>query len=104
MVAIELTFSNLSSEDIPTVKVGSKYLPPGMSLHEFPALSNISPGQSRTVTLGIDYNDTTQAAKLDLVIGTKPHTVSISCPIGEMVRPLNMSLMSFTQEQVSIYI
>jgi len=102
MVAIELTFLNLSSEELSVIKVGSKSLPAGMSLHEFPAISNILPDQSRSVTLGIDYNDTTQAAKIDLVIGSRPHTVSITCPTGEMVRPLNMSQMAFTQEQAKL--
>ena len=41
IVGIELTFSNLSTEEIPIIKLGSKSLPSGMSLHEFPALSNI---------------------------------------------------------------
>ena len=71
-------------------------------MHEFPALSNILPEQSRSATIGIDYNDTTQAAKIDLVIGNRPYTVSITCPTGEMVRPLNMSQMSFTQEQAKL--
>jgi len=102
MVGIELTFFNHSTEDIPIIKLGSKSLPAGMSLHEFPALSNISPEQSRSATLGIDYNDTTQAAKLDLVIGNRPYTVSINCPTGEMMRPLNMSQMAFTQEQAKL--
>ena len=102
MVGIELAFSNLSSEEIQIIKLGSKSLPPGMSLHEFSALSNIPPDQIRRVNLGIDYNDTTQAAKLDLVIGSRPYTVSISCPTGEMMRPLNMSQMAFSQEQVTV--
>ena len=50
-----------------------------MSLHEFPALSNIPPDLSRSVTIGIDYNDTTRAAKLDLVIGSRSYTVFIGC-------------------------
>ena len=56
------------------------------------------------MTLGIDYNDTTKAAKLDLVIDSRPYTVSMSCPTGEMVRPLNMSQMAFTQEQVTVQV
>ena len=60
MVAIELTFTNFSSDEIPVIKLGSKSLPPGMSLHEFPAVSNIPPDQARTVTLGVDFRDTTQ--------------------------------------------
>jgi len=102
MVAIELTFLNLSTEEVSVIKLGSKSLPAGMSVHEFPALSNILPEQSRSATIGIDYNDTTQAAKIDLVIGSRPYTVSIACPTGEMVRPLNMSHMAFTQEQAKL--
>ena len=101
MVAIELTFTNTTSEEIPVIKIGSKTLSAGMSLHEFPAVSNIGPGQSRTVTLGVDYKDTTQAAKFDLVIDNRPHTVSINCPMGDMVRPINLAMMDFNQEQVN---
>jgi len=99
MVAIELTFTNFSSDEIPVIKLGSKSLPPGMSLHEFPAVSNIPPDQARTVTLGVDFRDTTQAAKFDLVIDLRPHTVTIACPMGELVRPINLALMDFNQEQ-----
>ena len=100
MVAIELTFTNFSSDEIPVIKLGSKSLPPGMSLHEFPAVSNIPPDQSRTVTLGVDYKDTTQPAKLDIVIGNKPFSVTISCPMGDLVRPLSLPLVEFNQKQV----
>jgi len=99
MVAVELTFTNHSSELVEVVKIGSKSLPPGMSLHEFPAVSNIAEEQSRTVTLGVDYKDTTQPAKFDIVIGNRPFPVSISCPMGELVRPLNLPLMDFNKEQ-----
>merc|ERR1711952_320589 len=57
MVAIELTFTNCSSEEVAVIKLGSKSLSPGMSMHEFPAVSNIGPDQARTVTLGVDYKD-----------------------------------------------
>ena len=100
MVAVELTFTNHSTELVEVVKIGSKSLPPGMSLHEFPAVSNIAEEQSRTVTLGVDYKDTTQPAKFDIVIGNRPFPVSISCPMGELVRPLNLPLMDFNKEQV----
>jgi len=102
MVSIELTFSNLSSEEVGEVKLGSRSLPPGMSLHEFPAFLNLQPGQTRSVTLGVDYNDTTQPARLDLVIGGRAHSVSLSCSTGEMVRPLIMSQVSFTEEQAKL--
>jgi AP-3 complex subunit beta len=92
MVGIKLTFSNLSTEEILIIKLGSKSHPT-----EFPGLSNIPPDQSRSVTLGIDYNDTTQAAKLDFVIGSRPYTViSFST--------FYMSQMTFTQEQVTVQV
>ena len=102
MVAVELTFTNHSTEEVPVIKIGSKSLPPGMSLHEFPAVSNIQADQSRTVTLGVDYKDTTQAAKFDIVIDNRPFTVAISCPMGELIRPLNLPLVDFNKEQVGV--
>lgn len=102
MVSIELTFTNLSSEEIGEIKLGSKSLAPGMAVHEFPAFLNLAPGQSKTTTLGVDFNDTTQAARVDLVIGGRAHTVTLSCPTGEMVRPLIMPQLSFTEEQAKL--
>ena len=102
MVAIELTFSNQSGAEVGGVKLGRTALPPGMAVHEFPSLGSIPPGQARTVTLGVDYKDTTQAAKLDLVISGRPHTVSLACPMGELVRPLNLSGVTFMQEQARL--
>ena len=101
MVAIELTFTNCSSEEVAVIKLGSKSLSPGMSIHEFPAVSNIGPDQARTVTLGVDYKDSTQAAKFDLVIDNRPHSVSLPCPMGELVRPVNLALVDFNREQVN---
>ena len=66
MVGIELTFSNLSTEEILIIKLGFKSFPTGISLPARPG-------------------DKQQAL-----------TVSMSCPTGEMVRPLNMSQMAFT--------
>ena len=102
MVAVELTFTNHNTEEVPVIKLGSKSLPPGMSLHEFPAVSNIAADQSRTVTMGVDYKDTTQAAKFDIVIDNRPFTVAVSCPMGELVRPLNLPLVEFNKEQVGV--
>ena len=95
-----MTMTNLTKEEITVIKLGSKSLPPGMSLHEFPAVSNIGPDQARTVTLGVDFKDSTQAAKFDLVIDNRPHSVSITCPMGELVRPINLALLDYNQEQV----
>ena len=102
MVALELTFTNLSSEEVSEVKVGGRQLPPGMALHEFPALLGLQAGQARSATLGVDYNDTTQAARVDLVVGGRAHAVALVCPTGEMVRPLVMAAHTFALEQAKL--
>lgn len=39
MVVLELTFTNLTSEELGEVKLGARTLPPGMAVHEFPAFT-----------------------------------------------------------------
>ena len=53
-----------------------------MSIHEFPAIPILSSGGTSTVTLGINFNDTTQNAKFDITLteedgGKRCHGVSI---------------------------
>ena len=104
MVSIELTFRNLGTDTVSEVKVGARSLASGMAVHEFPARANLGPGDERAATLGVDYNDTTQPAKIDLVVGNRPHTVTIAAPVGEMVRPINMPEAAFNKEQVDKYL
>jgi len=99
MVSVELTFRNLGTDTVSEVKVGARSLASGMAVHEFPAMANLGPGDERAATLGVDYNDTTQPAKMDLVVGNRPHTVTIAAPVGEMVRPINMPEAAFNKEQ-----
>jgi hypothetical protein len=60
-------------------------------------------GKSRLVTLGIDFNDTTQGAKMEILWATevepKKQTVTIKAPIGELIRPVTMSESLFIAEQ-----
>ena len=53
-----------------------------MSIHEFPAIPILSIGGTSTVALGINFNDTTQTAKFDIILteedgGKRCHGVSI---------------------------
>jgi len=98
MMVIELTFINTSGEDHGEIKIGAKQLGAGMSLHEFPGF-NLAPDQTLSATLGVDFRDTTQAARFDIVIGNRPNSVSLQAPTGEMVKPVRMSENTFTKEQ-----
>lgn len=78
MCSIELTLNNLGADELTDIKMGAKTLAPGMSIHEFPGLANLQPGGSANATLGVNFNDTTQAAKFDLVASGRCHAVSFA--------------------------
>jgi len=74
-----------------------------MSVHDFPGIGVLEVGRSTLVTLGIDFNDTTQGAKMEILWATevepKKQTVTIKAPIGELIRPVTMSESLFIAEQ-----
>lgn len=98
MMAIELSFNNNSTQDSGEIKIGTTRLAAGMQIHPFPGILNISADQSVTSTLGIDFRDTTQPAKFDLVIGNRPQAVVLQVPTGEMIRPVRISENEFSCE------
>ncbi len=75
MCNIELTLNNMGDEELTGIKIGAKHLAPGMSVHDFPGVANVQPGGSSNVMVGINFNDTTQAAKFDLVASGRCHAV-----------------------------
>ena len=72
---IELTLSNLGAEDLGDVKVSSKALPPGVSMREFAGIATLAVGETRNADIGINFNDTTQAAKFTISAGSRTHQV-----------------------------
>lgn len=74
---IELTVSNLGAEDLGDVKVSSKALPPGVSMREFAGIATLAAGETRNADIGINFNDTTQAAKFTISAGSRTHQVRL---------------------------
>lgn len=78
-----------------------------MSVHDISVIGLLQPGKTSTATLGIDFNDTTQGAKMEILWGTgeeegggKKQTVTIKAPgVGELIRPVTMSEYLFIAEQ-----
>ena len=84
MTSIQITLNNLDSkEDLTDIKIGSKTLAPGMSMHDFPGISKLTPNESRTVSIGINFNDSTQAAKFDIVSSGRVFPITIQAPVGK---------------------
>ena len=86
MTSIQLTLNNLGQEELCEIKIGSKTLAPGMAMHDFPGLAKLGPGCSQTVNIGINFNDSTQAAKFDLVSSGRVFPISIQAPVGKSLK------------------
>ena len=57
----------LGTSGFADLRIGSRQLAAGMSIHEFPAIPSLLPSKSVAVTLGINFNDTTQIAKFEVL-------------------------------------
>jgi AP-3 complex subunit beta len=49
--------------------------------------------------MGVNFNDTTQPADLEVCAGEQKFKVSITAPVGELLQPHTMSEGDFTKEQ-----
>ena len=67
MVSVELQFSNSSKEALTNIRLGKKFFSPGMSTHDFEPVATLDVGKTYTCTLGVDFNDTTQGAKMEIL-------------------------------------
>ena len=99
MTSIQLILKNLGQEDLTDVKIGAKTLSAGMALHEFPAIASLAPGSTQSVNIGVNFNDSTQAAKFDMVVSGRVFSVQIQSQIGELIRAVSMPESTFEQER-----
>lgn len=70
-----------------------------MSVHEFVCVTTLNPNCSLAGTLGIDFNDSTNAANLEILSSKGLNNISIKPSIGELLRPVTMNEQTFTNEQ-----
>ncbi|PFX34388.1 AP-3 complex subunit beta-2 [Stylophora pistillata] len=88
-----LSFTN----DVPTViapKLGA-----GMKMHDFQPIASLAPGATIAVTVGIDFNDTTQPASFSLCTQSSRFPVSIKAPVGELLQACPMTEADFLTKQ-----
>ncbi|XP_042902045.1 AP-3 complex subunit beta-2 [Parasteatoda tepidariorum] len=98
MTTIELVLKNESGVDIkgivvPTKKIGN------IEVHGFPERDVLPPNSTFVVSIGIDYNESTQPAKFDLKTSERSYSLSIKAPIGEMIQPVLLSEGEFMSSQ-----
>lgn len=99
MVNIGLTFTNSNQQDITEIKVGKKTLPPGMLVHDFACIASLPPLCSLPGTLGIDFNDSTQPANIEILSSVGSSLISIKPKMGELIKPIALTEDAFLNEQ-----
>ncbi|KAG7477039.1 hypothetical protein MATL_G00089110 [Megalops atlanticus] len=98
MVSVQLTFTNSGDHKLEDVHIGDSS-PPGLSIHRFSDIECLEPGASITVSMGIDFNDSTQAANFQLCTKNDQFSVSIQPAVGELFLPVTMTEQDFLKEQ-----
>ncbi|NXX50141.1 AP3B1 protein, partial [Tricholaema leucomelas] len=99
MVSVQVTIKNTTDQKIENIHIEEKKLPPGMRMHEFTPIECLEPAGSITVSMGIDFCDSTQMASFQLCTKDDRFNVNIQPPVGELLLPVTMSEKDFKKEQ-----
>lgn len=65
MVAVQVILTNSSDHALEEIHIGDRS-PASLNIHCFNTIERLEPGASVTVSMGIDFNDSTQAANFQL--------------------------------------
>ncbi|KAM7166973.1 AP-3 complex subunit beta-1 isoform 2-T2 [Macrochelys suwanniensis] len=99
MVSVQVTLTNTTDQKLEKIHVGERKLPAGMKMHVFNPIGFLEPEESITVSMGIDFCDSTQTASFQLCTKEDHFNVNIQPPVGELLLPVTMSEKDFKTEQ-----
>ncbi|XP_064452347.1 AP-3 complex subunit beta-1 isoform X4 [Mirounga angustirostris] len=102
MVSVQITLNNTTDQKIENIHIGEKKLPMGMQMHVFTPIESLEPEGSITVSMGIDFCDSTQTASFQLCTKDDCFSVNIQPPVGELLLPVAMSEKDFKKEQACL--
>ncbi|CAG5059045.1 unnamed protein product [Parnassius apollo] len=91
MCTLELSFTNHSPADVTNVRLNKKTLTGSRAIHEFAAIPSLAPGASASVTMGVDFADSIQPIEFTIMSSLGEVGVSITPPVGELMRAVTMS-------------
>ncbi|XP_036888277.1 AP-3 complex subunit beta-1 [Sturnira hondurensis] len=99
MVSVQIILNNTTDRKIENIHIREKKLPTGMEMHVFNPIESLEPEGSITVSVGIDFCDSTQTASFQLCTKDDCFNVNIQPPVGELLLPVTMSEKDFKKEQ-----
>uniref|UniRef100_A0A669ET44 AP-3 complex subunit beta n=1 Tax=Oreochromis niloticus TaxID=8128 RepID=A0A669ET44_ORENI len=98
MVAVQVILTNSSDHALEEIHIGDQS-PASLNIHCFNTIERLEPGASVTVSMGIDFSDSTQAANFQLCTKEDQFSVSIQPAVGELLMPSTMTEQDFCKEQ-----
>uniref|UniRef100_A0A8D3DYY0 AP-3 complex subunit beta n=1 Tax=Scophthalmus maximus TaxID=52904 RepID=A0A8D3DYY0_SCOMX len=98
MVAVQVVLTNSSDHSLEEIHIGDRN-PASLNLHCFNTIERLEPEASVTVSMGIDFSDSTQAANFQLCTKDDQFSVSIQPAVGELFMPITMTEQDFSKEQ-----
>ncbi|XP_076020068.1 AP-3 complex subunit beta-1 isoform X2 [Genypterus blacodes] len=98
MVAVQVILTNSSDHSLEEIHIGDRN-PATLNIHCFNTIERLEPEASVTVSMGIDFCDSTQAANFQLCTKVDQFSVSIQPAVGELLMPSSMTEADFCQEQ-----
>nr|XP_025038413.1 AP-3 complex subunit beta-1 isoform X2 [Pelodiscus sinensis] len=99
MVSVQVTIMNTTDQKLENIHIEERKLPAGMKMHMFNPIEFLEPGESITVSMGIDFCDSTQTASFQLCTKEDHFNVNIQPSVGELLLPVTMSEKDFMTEQ-----
>lgn len=67
-------------------------------------LGILAPNARCTISIGIDYNESTQPAKFELKTSENTFSLTIKASVGEMIQPILLSEGEFTAAQSNYFL
>ncbi|XP_062867154.1 AP-3 complex subunit beta-1 isoform X1 [Trichomycterus rosablanca] len=98
MISVQLTLTNNSDQVLNNIHI-SEISPTAQKMHCFNNIECLERNASATVSVGVDFNDSTQAANFNLCTKEQKFRVSIQPGVGELLRPITMTEQDFNREQ-----
>ncbi|KAM3600313.1 uncharacterized protein V6R79_021416 [Siganus canaliculatus] len=98
MVAVQVTLTNNSDHGLDQIHIGDRS-PASLDIHCFNTVERLEPEASVTVSMGIDFSDSTQAANFQLCTKEDQFSVSIQPAVGELLMPSSLTEPDFCKEQ-----
>ncbi|XP_040196746.1 AP-3 complex subunit beta-1 isoform X2 [Rana temporaria] len=100
MVSVQVAFHNTSDKNIEDIHIEERKT--DLKMHIFNPIDSLEPEGSITVSMGIDFCDSTQTASFQLCTKEDQFSVGIQPPPGELLLPVTMSETDFKKEQAKL--